>query len=856
MARLVVCSLVCLLAAEIHEARAQPQPNPPQWPPSVQVFGPETDAAVITSAVNAAYTKNGGHKPTDHGQFSPARYAFLFKPGTYTVDVPIGYYTQVLGLGVQPGEVVFNAPRGPHSEEGDQSDMGGALSTFWRGAENFRTMTDKMLWAVSQAAPMRRIIADGDLNLAQYIGGLGMGYSSGGFVGNVKVKGTLFPGSQQQFCTRNAEVGKWSGGVWNMAFIGTEGAPAAHCGKKGGLPLVNVPSTPVIAEKPFISIGADGRYTLHVPAAKRDRVGADFEPGLAISFDQVYVAKDTDTAEAINAQLAKGLHVVLSAGVYSLDAPLKLDRDNQVLLGLGLATLVAEAGTPAVHVGNVDGVRVAGVLLQAGAQDSPSLLEWGDGSHPGNPQNPGFLHDVFARVGGPTDPAVEEVRAEVMVRVNSGHVIGDNLWLWRADHGVAGLTMNNMNPVRTGLVVTGDNVRMYGLAVEHTLEDQVRWSGNNGATYFFQSELPYDVTAEYGQAGWTGYHVMDNVQSHQAYGIGVYHFFRDHAVTVDHGIAAPAWLENSFTSPLSVYLTGKGKILHVLNALGGTSGKDIEQVQWSCEPAPRVPLPAVLPPRPSTPVDTPMAKQQPQAVALPAMPSMPAMPAWPWGAPAPHKGPQGPNGGVQVITDGTAPGADPNAQMIANGGAPGALQGQPAGQPAGGGGYFALNPVVKHLISVQLLLVAGLAAYLFRKRLRNASEEVVNALSPTGATGKRARFMHRTPGGGPKTPGQAHTLQMPSPSAASPELQPDMKGSDMWGLFNMLIGCVSQRGTQRSAFVTHTPAESPMRRRGFPGLSPGGPSARTLSANASPSFGMSGMSPFGRRSPPWRPEDV
>mmetsp|Transcript_91663 Transcript_91663/g.258289 ORF Transcript_91663/g.258289 Transcript_91663/m.258289 type:complete len:407 (-) Transcript_91663:570-1790(-) len=162
-------------------------------------------------------------------------------------------------------------------------------------------------------------------------------------------------------------------------------------------------------------------------------------------------------------------------------------------------------------VGNIDGARIAGVLLQAGPFKAEVLLQWGDGSHLGDAQNPGFLHDVFARVGGPNDPVVEEVGANFMVRLESGHIVGDNLWLWRADHGVAGLVRGGANPCQTGLVVNGDDVTIYGLAVEHTLGDLVQWSGNRGRTFFYQSELPYDVTQAYGDAGYVGYRVNDSV---------------------------------------------------------------------------------------------------------------------------------------------------------------------------------------------------------------------------------------------------------------------------------------------------------------------------------------------------------
>mmetsp|Transcript_52482 Transcript_52482/g.162546 ORF Transcript_52482/g.162546 Transcript_52482/m.162546 type:complete len:654 (-) Transcript_52482:171-2132(-) len=555
------------------------QPNPPNWPDSVQVFGPGQDDEVA-DAVGKAFAVNGGHSPVNHGQFSNERFAFLFKPGTYHVDVPVGYYTQVLGLGQSPEDVTFDSHMGVYSEESNQDDKHGALSTFWRSAENFRNGGD-MLWAVSQAAPLRRIVLGGDLSLAQYIHGIGSGYASGGFLGNSQIAGKVSSASQQQWFTRNAAVGSWAEAVWNMVFVGTQGAPASHCGKTHhGKAIVNVHSTPVIAEKPFISIDGSGKFQLNIPEVQRNRVGPDFSPGRTVGFEQVYVARDTDTAAAINAQLKAGLHVVLSPGIYHLEEPLELSTEGQVLLGLGFATLEPTKGTAAVRVGNVDGVRVAGVLLQAGTGETESLLEWGDGSYPGSDDNPGFLYDVFARVGGNNDPAQGQVRARVMVTIGSGHVVGDNLWLWRADHGIAGKVYHGQNPCETGLLVKGSHVTMYGLAVEHTLQDLVSWAGDEGETYFYQSELPYDVTQAYGDNGYVGYRVLDTVKSHKGYGIGVYHFFRDFPVTVQQGIVAPPALEASFVCPLSVYLTGQGRMEHVINDKGEPTAEDASHCTW------------------------------------------------------------------------------------------------------------------------------------------------------------------------------------------------------------------------------------------------------------------------------------
>ena len=100
--------------------------------------------------------------------------------------------------------------------------------------------------------------------------------------------------------------------------------------------------------------------------------------------------------------LRSGLHVVMSPGIYHLDEPLLLSHPGQVLLGLGLATLVPTRQTAVIRIGDVDGVRVAGFLLQAGPAAggvmSPALLEWGTGAHAGVSSNPGVISDVFARV--------------------------------------------------------------------------------------------------------------------------------------------------------------------------------------------------------------------------------------------------------------------------------------------------------------------------------------------------------------------------------------------------------------------------------------------------------------------------
>merc|ERR1711871_553555 len=600
---MVASVLIALLSSSVvHTAPIDgSEPNPPKWPSSVFVFDASSD---IQGAVNEAFSKNGGHNPPNNGQFSTDRYAFLFKPGQYNVDVPIGYYTSVYGLGASPNDVNFTSPRGVHSEEGDYS-IGGALSSFWRSAENFlNSCTNKwnvgtgMMWAVSQGVSLRRVEVTQDLLLFQYEPPItAAGEASGGYMANVKVGGKTAGGSQQQWFARDSTLtGGFTGGVWNYVFTGVTGAPPDHCGNPvwngkhhmpSGTASTNVPQTPVIAEKPFLTVDSTGKFSLRIPTVRHGTAGHDFDTNPpAVGFESVYVTQPSDSAAAINAKLAQGLHVVVSPGVYHLDEPLELNHPNQVLLGLGYATLVSAKQNAVIRVGDVDGVRVAGFLLQAGPpqgdQMAPALLQWGvSGKYAGSASNPGFIHDVFGRVGGPDGMYSNPVATELMLHIRSGHVVGDNMWLWRADHTAGGIPSTQSNRVDHGIVVDGDDVTMYGLAVEHTVQDLTLWNGERGRTYFYQSELPYGVNqSQFGN--FTGYRVADKVKSHSGWGIGVYSFFRDHEVTVPSGIVCPPALESSFVHSVTVKLNGHGGISHVINDKGDAVTANVTSIGYVC----------------------------------------------------------------------------------------------------------------------------------------------------------------------------------------------------------------------------------------------------------------------------------
>ena len=69
----------------------------PNFGPNVLVFDPSMSAATIQNLVSGVFANQ------QNSEFGTGRYAFFFKPGQYTgLDISVGYYTEILGLGQSP----------------------------------------------------------------------------------------------------------------------------------------------------------------------------------------------------------------------------------------------------------------------------------------------------------------------------------------------------------------------------------------------------------------------------------------------------------------------------------------------------------------------------------------------------------------------------------------------------------------------------------------------------------------------------------------------------------------------------------------------------------------------------------
>jgi Pectate lyase superfamily protein len=566
---------------------APPDSGQPDFGPNVIVFDPSMPQSQVQATVDAIAAQQVPN------QFGTQRYALLFKPGTYGTDAnplnfQVGYYTSVAGLGAEPGDVTVNGSIYARNQC-DSNNFCTALNNFWRSLSNLTIDVNTPnfgcyngeFWPVSQAAPMRRVHVNGFATLMDYC--TGPSFASGGFIADSRFDGsTIVNGSQQQWLVRNSTLDGWTNGVWNEVFSGVVGAPPqcfpaqASCGG----PYTTIPTSPVTRDAPYLYVDSAGHYNVFVPAAQRDSAGASWEGGTtagsSIPIDDFFIAKPTDHAQAINNALARGQNLIFTPGVYHIDETIKVKRPDTVVLGLGFPTLVPDDGVATMEVADVPGVKLSGLLFDAGPVSSAVLLRVGTPhAHKSDPGDPTSIQDVFFRIGGATPG-----KATTSLVVNSDDVLLDDIWAWRADHGNGvGWTANTAD---TGVIVNGDDVTAYGLFVEHYQKYEVIWNGQNGRVVFFQNEMPYDPPSQAawmeapGVDGWAAFKVADGVKSFSGYGMGSYSFFNQGVdIFAAHAFEVPEDLPpGSLHDLLTIFLdatNGKGGILNVVNDTGGPS---------------------------------------------------------------------------------------------------------------------------------------------------------------------------------------------------------------------------------------------------------------------------------------------
>jgi hypothetical protein len=576
-----------------------PDANVAAFGPNVCVFTPAMSQAAIQNDLNAIAVQ----QVPVASQFSSQRYAVEFRPGTYgssgsPLVFQVGYYTQVAGLGSMPQDTVINGAIDVFNNlctAGTQDCN--SDDNFWRSLSNLTLNVDlpgstpdyappvqdafgagcantAEMWSASQAAPIRRAIINGSVVFQDYCAN--NNFASGGFIADSKVSGSLNFNGNQQYMVRNSAIGGAAGcpqGLWNMVYSGVQGAPApvftGQCEQNTVLS-----ASPVTEEEPFLYTDAGGGYSVFVPAVQHGSSGPSWsggqEAGTSLPLSRFFVASPATPTLAISAALALGKDLILTPGVYNLNQPILVSRPGTVVLGLGLATLVPQHGNAAMIVTPNSGVKLSGMIIDAGPVNSPVLLSVGLPGLGGSGSDPDLIQDVYFRIGGAeTTPT----SASVSLVDNASKSIIDDVWAWRADHGNAvGWTQNTG---ATGLVVTGSGVTAYGLAVEHYQKNEVIWGGQGGTDIFFQNELPYDVPSQSAwmststQDGYPAFLVSPNVRTFQGYGLGSYSFFNQGIDIADAmAFQAPKTSGVQFHDIFTQFLTGSGSINSVINGTG------------------------------------------------------------------------------------------------------------------------------------------------------------------------------------------------------------------------------------------------------------------------------------------------
>jgi len=587
--------------------------------PNVCVFNDTMTQADIQADLNNISTQQ---VPVS-SQFDSQRYAVFFEPGTYgsaadPLVFQVGYYTEVAGLGAMPQDTVINGAAEVYNNlcTAGTSNCNSA-DNFWRSLSNLTIDVDlpssppayappvldaygagcantEESWSASQADPIRRVIVNGSIVFQDYCAA--DNFASGGYIADSKVSGDLDFYGNEQYMVRNSDIGGANGcpnGLWNMVYAGVAGAPSpaftGQCQQNTVLP-----SSPVTEEEPFLYTDAQGDDNVFVPAVQDNSSGPSWasgtEAGTPIPLSKFFVASPSTSILAINIAMARGENLILTPGVYDLDQPILVTHPGTVVLGLGMATLVPQRGNAAMIVLPNDGVKVSGLIIDAGPVNSPVLLSVGLPG-PSSAATPDLIQDVFFRIGG---AETTKVGATISLLDNASRSIIDDVWAWRADHGNdVGWTVNTGD---TGVVVTGDDVTAYGLAVEHYQKNEVIWTGQGGTNVFFENELPYDPPSQSAwmqsptQDGYPAFLVAPNVKTFQGYGMGSYVSFLDTTATLFDAEAfeAPDTPGVQFHDVFGVWIAGSGGLTSIINGTGGpvtsTSPGTVEPVDVASYP--------------------------------------------------------------------------------------------------------------------------------------------------------------------------------------------------------------------------------------------------------------------------------
>lgn len=541
----------------------------------------------------------------------------------------LGYYTQVTGVAPNREDVTVAPGINSLNDCNESLPWGslpstcktvGGLNNFWRSLGNLTIDSNQLLlpenvanpvgskpkpatslrFAISQAAPIRNVHFSGlsgndsggsakGILLCDWDTGSDCGFASGGFISNSTFSGIVGAGSQQQFYITSSTFDKWEAGTWNMVSSNNTGTlkPVGvdtntktktnnQWSSGSGYPFTTVTNAVSVPHKPrLVYTPKDGKTSAYWEVNLGDVANtikpiSDFTiltPGTFSTADITTI--NTDIKESTSAGL------IIMPGIYNLKGVLNIPASKTVL-GIGIPSLQCNSASGACMTTASEGVRLAGLTFDAGTNSSNggsttkanTLLTVGV-SGSGSAATPDVLQDVFCRIAR-TDSTMGDPSAYSCLTVNANHLIGQNLWLWRADHddqsGTNPEAEKNLVPATTdqgqyGLIVNGNNVTMDALFVEHFQNYQTVWNGKDGQINLYQSEMPYllptgdtatpnvtcstpDGTVTSTKSVCPSLFITKNATNFNGQGLGIYSYFATQKIKADTAIDIESGAKN------------------------------------------------------------------------------------------------------------------------------------------------------------------------------------------------------------------------------------------------------------------------------------------------------------------------
>ena len=340
--------------------------------------------------------------------------------GAAPLNFQVGYYTEVAGLGSSPNDVTVNGTidclqpvlraRRLHRarellalrrEPDDQRRGQGRLSV--------RRVLGDVAGHVAAAGPRQRLRdADGLLLATRRT------RAAASSPTRSSPAASVVNGSQQQYLvseqrSRRLDERRLEPGLCGRRW---ERPPK----RSRTRPTRRSTTNPESREKPFLYVDSNDNFRVYVPDVQFNGRGTTWQngqtPGHSVSIDDFFIAKPSDSVQAINNALAQGKNLIFTPGIYNVDQTIKVKRRGHGGAGARAGDARrrerrrADDGRQTSRASRSPGsssrpARSTRPCCYGSARSTPANGQARDRSGWSDPSDPTALHDVYFRIGGP-----------------------------------------------------------------------------------------------------------------------------------------------------------------------------------------------------------------------------------------------------------------------------------------------------------------------------------------------------------------------------------------------------------------------------------------------------------------------